>query len=461
MIIKKQITHFFAFLYVIVVLLSMGTWETSYADTENETMRQEIDALKQRIETLERLLQAQLSAAPETEPTPEKVELIEDEYSSIDNVIANDSPEVELLAKPWYKRVNLSGFGAVAYIDSGSAGTRPDGGFLIKEASLFVEAPVWDKSSLFFELQTNRLGDDETKWVRTGEVYLHIRDLFPDWGNGMISIKAGRFDIPFGEEYLTQDAIDNPLISTSAAYTYGWDEGVLFYGKYRGIGWAASIADGSDDRSIEDHSDKAFNAKIWGNPMESLYLSASAMRNGTAGKSAIEFGGSHFQPVGVSHPSSLGISPSGKVDAALFELDAKYHFGPYLDSGYLAVNYGMAFVDDETSSFDRDFQWFMIEPYYSLTEQIYLVARYSEIGTYDDNEGYHFDGKTTAGGNSSLGYDTRRFQRLSVGMGWWYNPRLNIKLEYSRDRFDLINGSLLSADNNNRNLFGIEMVGGF
>ena len=40
-------------------------------------------------------------------------------------------------------------------------------------------------------------------------------------------MKLGRIDIPFGDEYLWQDAIDNPLITNSAAYPYGWDEGIL------------------------------------------------------------------------------------------------------------------------------------------------------------------------------------------------------------------------------------------
>ena len=443
----------------LVILLLLGNWQSTYATTENDAMRQEIDSLKRRIDSLERLLQAQQPGAA-SGPRAEKVVLIEENYSSIENVNAGDTSAPGLLAKPWYERVEVSGFAGAGYIDSGNAGTRPDGGFLIKEASLFVEAPVWDNSSLFFELQTNRLGDDQTKWVRTAEVYLHLRNLFPNWQDGRIGVKAGRIDIPFGEEYLSQDAIDNPLISNSAAYPYGWDEGVLFYGNYKGLGWAAAVTDGSDDRSVEDHPGKAFNGKIWGQPTESLYLSASVMKNGTAAKSALEFGGSHFQPVGVSHPSSLGSSPHGKVDSVLFELDAKYHFGAYLDRGYLALAYGRAFVDDDASSFDRDFQWFMLEPLFSLTDQIYVVGRYSEIGTYDNNEGYHFDGKTTAGGNA-LGYDSRRLQRLSLGMGWWYTPSINIKFEYSRDRFDLINGSLMSADNKNRNLFAIEMVADF
>ena len=165
-----------------------------------------------------------------------------------------------MLTNPWWKNIEISGFGAAGFYDTGSAGTRADGGFEIKEASLFFDAEVWKDISFFLELQTNRLGKDDTLFTRTGEVYAHFRNIGAE--DSTLGIKLGRFDLPFGEEYLWQDAIDNPLITNSAAYPYGWDEGILIYDTTRHFSWIAAITSGTDARSKEENSAKALNLKI-------------------------------------------------------------------------------------------------------------------------------------------------------------------------------------------------------
>ncbi len=150
----------------------------------------------------------------------ELVDLSDDQQDS------TGSESNHVLANPWYQNIEISGFGAAGYYGTGSAGTKPEGGFEIKEASLFIDAEVWEDVSFYIELQTNRLGDDKTKFTRTGEVYVLFNNLIPSIENGM-ALKVGRIDIPFGEEYLWHDAIDNPLISNSVSYPYGWDEGKI------------------------------------------------------------------------------------------------------------------------------------------------------------------------------------------------------------------------------------------
>ncbi|MGI9293942.1 MAG: hypothetical protein ACR2PS_08155 [Pseudomonadales bacterium] len=380
------------------------------------------------------------------------VNLDSDELPSLD-----DEQDSHVLANPWWKNVQINGFGAAGFYDTGAAGTRDDGGFEVKEATLFIEADVWENAGLFVELQTNRLGDDGSKFTRTGEVYIHLRDLQLA-ENTSIGLKLGRFDIPFGEEYLWQDAIDNPLITNSAIYPYGWDEGVLVYSQWGGVNWIAAITDGTDARSEEENADKAFNLKVYGNPTDHLSVSASYMHDGDGSKSAIEFGGSHFEPV---IDSGVGSSTSEEVGSSLFEANAKYRFLLADMQAYIALSAGLAKQDDDDSFFDRDFRWFSVEPYLQINNQWYTVLRYSEIGTYDDDEGYHFDGKTFAGGNSTLGFDTERFRRLGIGIGWRPNPHLLTKLEVGRDWFDVIDASPLSTNNGDRNFIGLEMAVGF
>jgi len=122
------------------------------------------------------------------------VDLSTQEEQSIEN---NDGYSDHILARPWWENFDVYGFGAAGFYDTGSAGTREHGGFEIKEASLFVDAAVWEDISFFIELQTNRLGKDDDLFTRTGEVYAHFRDI--QLGDATsLGVKIGRIDIPFG-----------------------------------------------------------------------------------------------------------------------------------------------------------------------------------------------------------------------------------------------------------------------
>ncbi len=371
------------------------------------------------------------------------------------------SDAYHVLARPWYQKVELSGFGAFWFADSGADGTRPEAGFVIKESALFVEAEVWEEMTLFFELQTTALQRDHNSSVRTGEIYVHFRDLLKRWGAGRMGFKIGRVDIPFGEEYLWQDAPDNSLISNSAAYPWLWDEGVVLYGEWAGgrLGWIASIMDGTRSRSQEDNAAKALNAKIHGSPWETLYLSASAMRNGDAAESAILLGGSFLKPVGADDAtSSVGESPSDVVDTRLYQIDAQWK--PARATRFdLAA--GGAFVDDAVEAFDRDLRWFMLQARQGFGGGFYAVARYSEIGTYDDQEGYSLGGEFLAGGRRAFGYDARRLQRSSLGLGWEFNARGRLKLELGRDRFEVIVASPFDPEGDDRAFYVFELVASF
>ena len=363
-----------------------------------------------------------------------------------------------MLARPWFQNIDISGFGAVSFLDSGASGTRPNGDFTIKDTALFVEAEAWEDMSFFFEVQTNLLLLDHKVPVRTGEVYVHLRNVLKKWGDDLLGIKVGRIDIPFGEEYLWNDSSDNPLISHTAAYPWLWDEGIVLYGNFREVGWVASVTDGAIARGIDDDRDKAVTTKVYGTPWKPLYLSASFMRNGDTAKSALLLGGSFFQPVGAGDVPSVEKSPSEKVDTILYEIDAKYNFFDWAD---LELSFGQAFVDDPDYSFDRDLTWFSVQPRYNPTKKIYIVLRYSEIGTYNADEGYHLGGEFLAGGNEAFGYDAKRLQRFSLGLGWKPNPRTAIKLEVGRDQFEVIDTSPLNPSEDDRDFFGLEVAQSF
>ncbi len=381
------------------------------------------------------------------------------DYGEVDlDELDEHGPPTHVLAKRWFENFNMSGFAAFNILGTGKHGSRREAGFMVKESTIWIEPQVWDDTSFFVELQMNRLNRDNRLDVRTGEVHAHLRNIWQNCCGDSMGLKVGRVDIPFGEEYLSQDSIDNKLITQSAAYPYGYDEGVVLYGTYDGVGWILAATDGSVQRSIDDDVDKAVNAKLYGSPSDHLYLSASFMRNGESRQSAFEFAGSQFQPVGTRHRSSLGNSPSRMVDAILYELDAKLQ----ADNGaYLGLAFGQAFVDDAFSQFNRSFLWYILEAYHPLSETTYAVARFSEIGTHRGDQGYRFGGKITARGQRSFGYDTRRFQRLSVGLGWKPNSRTVFKAELGQDWFNVINGSRFRPNNDHRWHAGLELVVGF
>lgn len=434
-----------AFLVAPVALLALLAGESrgQVAPTAPPpSIEEELRLLRERVNALEGRLEVEDSAG--------RVDL------SDNSILRLPPPAAEHpLALPWYQNVDVWGFGAMGFLDSGDLGTRPNGGFLVKEATVFVEARAWKNMSVFMEVQTNRLAKDDDLFVRTGEAHIHVRDLWKNDRGDSIGLKLGRVDIPFGEEYLSQDAPDNPLITQSAGYPYGFDEGLVLYGTHSGVGWVASLTDGTDARSEEDHESKAVALKVYGNPLDALYLSASFMDNGKAGKSAFEFGGSHFQPVGASHASTLGDSPSAMVNSKLWEVDAAVTL---TESAEIDLSFGVAHVNDSDDRFDRHFSWFSVQPKYQISDDVYAVLRFSEIGTSDATDGYHFDGKILAGGNAAFGYDAQRLQRASAGLGWTPNPRALLKLEVGRDRFKLIDGSAFSTSGSDREFFGLEFV---
>lgn len=427
-------------------------------ESVNQQQEAAIRKFMDKIAELEGRIEIKTAAqTPPSGPGPAHVSLQEDEAASL---AAEPASSGHVLAKPWYDNIILDGFGAAGFVWTGGNAARQKGGFLNYEATLNFDARVWEDVHFFHELQTIRLGDENTKFVRTGEVYVMLKDVFKtlfDAEGRRVGAKIGRMDIPFGEDYLTQDVIDNPLITLAAAYPYGWDEGLVLYSRNENLNWVAAVMDGSDTRGSDDTTDKFLSLKLYGNATERLYLSGSILRSGRTAESAWEFGGSHLVPVGSGGlNSALGRSGSGSVNAYSYELDARYSLG---DDRYLKGQFGYAFLDDDHSEFDRNIYYFQIEPKWNwgprFDNKWYWAGRLSAIGTFNDDKGFAFDGKPYAGGKTAFGYDTEALYRYAIGLGFKPNPRTLIKMEYSRDDFRLIRSSSKDGGSEGRDLAGI------
>ncbi|MBI4585442.1 MAG: hypothetical protein HY717_15625 [Planctomycetes bacterium] len=430
------------------IYLLLGIWAGPLASGQENSVgphpqdpQSEVEELKKRVEKLEKKIPSDHEG---------EVDLLEREVPYHPTARASQP-----LSRPWFENLQFSGFEAFDFLATGKDGTRQKGGFLVKQGSLFLNADVWTDTSLYAELQIPPFGEDDEISIQTGELYGHFRNLLKSLGDDLLSIKAGRMYIPFGEEIHAINASSNPLILNSAAFPYGFDEGLQLYGAISCFGWNVAVMNGNETRSFDDNWDKAVTAKIYGNPFSWLYFSGSFMRNGKTRESAFEFGESPFVPVGATDFSSVGASPSNTVDAYLYELDGKWIIA---ERGYLSLSFGQAFAVDRHAEFNREIFWFAVEGLYNITSKIYAAVRYSEIGTYKSTKGYHFDGPITAGGNEAFGFDANRFQRLSIGAGWRPNPHVVLKCEFGGDRFHVIVGSPFHPANDQRNFAGVELV---
>jgi len=350
--------------------------------------------------------------------------------------------------KQWFDRFDIGGFASAGYIRGEKPNKHQNGKFVIREASLFFEAEVVENTYFHLEWQAVRLVSEESKVAgQTAEAYLHLKNVLKGTGDDLLGIKVGRMDIPFGEEYLWQDAIDNPLITPSVAWPYGWDEGVLLYGHLGGLGWVASVSDGDDDRTNDESLSKTVNLKIYGNPLNSLYLSASYMKNDSATESAMELAGSHFVPV---------TTTTLPIETDLVDVSFKYEPSPVFR---LWGSVGQAQITDNNPTDNRKINYYFIEPKYHFTNEFFGVARYSAIGTFSNTQGYYFDGKPYSDGKTAYGKEAKSLSRSSIGLGYWLNPKTVLKTEVSSDNFALIDGSTLAtAKKLDRMFYAIELA---
>src|SRR5262249_36025160 len=123
--------------------------------------------------------------------------------------------------------------------------------------------------------------EEATLDLRVGELYLDAENLSRLWNRDrQLNLRVGRFDIPFGEEYLSRDAIDNPLISHSLMDLWGGDEGVELYGSWDQAQYVLAVQNGGHSGLRDFNGDKAVVARVGLDPTPWAHLSVSAMRTG-------------------------------------------------------------------------------------------------------------------------------------------------------------------------------------
>ena len=341
--------------------------------------------------------------------------------------------------------VHISGEGGIGLFETGSEGMFPNAEFRVDEARLFVEAPVWNDVYFYSELDLatrENLGLD----VQLGELYLDFEDVSKLWGrNRLLNLRVGRLNIPFGEEYLTRYAIDNPLISHSLSDLWGVDEGVELYGSAGRFTYVMAVQNGGAASGRDFTADKSVVARVSYDPNSWLHLSVSGMRTGDLDVMRDYWSELWFANGWIA---SIGSTNTTLVRANLVEGDVAVH----LPHDHIKAFGGYVQYEDNdlNANNGRDIYYYSIEAVHELTSKLYTGIRFSQIFA---DKGYRLVGQ---GDFEDYFYGdlTTRLWRLSLGSGYRFSERLVLKAEYTFERGRQASGE----QRNHEDLFATEVA---
>lgn len=345
-----------------------------------------------------------------------------------------------------FGNVHLSGEGGAGLFETGSHGAFPNAEFRVDEAKLFVDAQVWGDVYAFAEINLATREEPDVD-LHLGEFYVDVEDVSKLWNQpGQLNVRLGRMDIPFGEEYLTRYAIDNPLISRSLSDIWGVDEGVELYGSLNKFSYVFAVQNGGIPDTRDFNADKSVTGRLSFDPTSHLHFSVSGMRTGDLsaqkdGLSALWFGTGFFRPLG----------QGTLFRADLVEGDAAWNW----KSGHLKTFGGYIHYDDNdpTANNRRDVYYYAVEGVQNLPRKFYAAARFSQIFA---RKGFPIVGNAPMD-SYLFGPLTDQMWRLSLGLGYRWNRNFILKTEYSFEHGTEVGGDT----RDHQDLFATEAVVAF
>jgi hypothetical protein len=331
-----------------------------------------------------------------------------------------------------FGNVNLGAEGGVAFFNTGENGFAPNSDFRVDEARVFLEAPIWNEVYFYSDLDLATRENDGLS-AQLGELYLDFEDASQLWGkDNQLNVRAGRMDIPFGEEYMNRYAMENPLISHSLSDFWGIDPGVELYGSLGKFSYVVAVQNGGISGVQDFSGDKSVAGRISFDPDKHWHFSVSGMRTGDLNvngdqMSALWFGNGFFR--------SLGSPATTTFQANLFEGDVTARWS----SGHVSAFGGYARYSDNDPAADnsRDIYYYSLEAQQNLPHKFYAAARFSQIFC---DRGFPIVGFGNFG-DYFFGDLTTQLWRLSLGVGYRFSDRLALKAEYSFERGKELNGT--------------------
>jgi hypothetical protein len=320
--------------------------------------------------------------------------------------------------------VRISAEAGIAFFSTGSEGQFPKAEFRIDDPVIALEAPV--RKNIYFYSELKLLTrESNTENFQLGEIYVDFEDVSAGWGQpGLLNLRAGRLNIPFGEEYLARTPVTNPLISHSLSDIWGVDEGLEIYGRVGPAQYVVAVQNGGASRLRDFNADKSIAARVSWNPAHWLHVSGSAMRTGELASvadnlSEVWFANGFFRAIGP-------LARTGAYWANLYQGDATLRW----KGGHLGLSLGRAHYDDSDTVADnsRRMRYGHAEIVQEVSGGFYAAARYSEIRV---PRGYPLAGWGPLGTFFFRPIMTEELRRTSVGLGYRFGPSLVLKAEYA------------------------------
>jgi hypothetical protein len=418
------------------------------------------------------------ASSKELDTLYETVERLEHRIDELESSSAKGSDRMGHVN--WSERIRLSGSSELNYLQGGDYGIFDRSSTQIYDARVFLDADlgsdarigdttVYRDAGFTFEWNLIRLGYTQND---VGDLYVDLRGLMAqDW----LNLEVGRFQIPFGENYLRfgRGRKDDPFVALSASPPWFWDEGVKLWGKSGNghLGYVASVTDGEGGINVENNSSKQVTLKLIWDPSEWLHLSASGLRTGKLGSTDTPAFGAVW--LGEAFPSAFGTG----ANAPSFDHGALLPNGPnqldnvYVVGGDAVVNLpnvrfwlsgGDARIDSSGASvYDRDLIYWLAEAVVQLRmispllDPVYLALRANGLGTYDNDQGYLLDFRY-----GDVGYNMRSLDTYAIALGVPLGDHITLKAQYTLQNINLVRGItdpeiLEGADN--ADFFGMEI----
>jgi hypothetical protein len=401
-------------------LAAVPLWAEDVAVTQQQLqeLREQNSRMQEQLQRQQTLIDTLMRKVNDLQEATTKREPISAMSAAPENEPAPKLPSFNL------GKVHIGGEGGVGFFNTGPEGAFPNGEFRVDEARLFVEAPIWNNTYFYSELNLAQREERDVEF-RLGELYVDFENVSQLWHQDhLLNVRAGRMYIPFGEEYLARYAIDNPLISHSLSDLWGVDEGVEFYGRAGPCDYVLAVQNGGIPDTRDFTSDKSITTRIGYDPLPWLRVSASGMRTGDLDVhqdelSAMWFGNGFFR--------SVGSAATTRFHANLVEGDLQVR----LPHGQLKAFGGYIRYGDNDPNADnrRDIYYYAFEAVHELIPKLYAAARFSQIFA---SPGYPI------AGNGDMGEfffnpaaSTEEIWRLSLGLGYRWCENLVTKVEYS------------------------------
>lgn len=332
-------------------------------------------------------------------------------------------------------KFHLTGEAAVAYFGGQRNGTFANDVMRVDEAKLFLEGPLGAGAYFFSEIDVFAR-DSSSANLRSGELYVDFESISRFWGrDSQMSLRLGRVDIPFGEEYARRDATDNPLVAHSLSDFWGVDEGIEAYGTVHGLQYVLALQNGSNQPANDFTPGKAVTLRLGYDPFPGLHLAVSGLRTGRIAqvgdvRGELWFGNDWLR----RRPGSI----AGEFWAEAVQLDVRRTWA----SGHVGASVGrLRYFDNDPGSLPPWRATFAsVEGVRQLTRPLHVGARFSLI---DAPAGFNLPGD----GRTPTPAPTEFLWRFTAGLGYRLSPQLLLKGDYSVNRGRWLGGATRDGEN--------------